>query len=107
MSTFAYSERNDMDWNYDEIAEKLEMQRVDIDEKAIPFVLEEARKRNDGDVIYGLADWFEAKDDTKRYLELCMSMNTESDCTRPCLTGCETLALALAFGAEPIPASLE
>ena len=36
-----------------------------------------------------------------------VSMNTESDCTRPCLTGCDTLALALAFGAEPMPASLE
>ena len=72
MSAFAYSERIDMDWNYDETAEKLEMHKVNIDEKAIPFVLEEARKRQEGDVIMGLANWFEGKDDRKNYLELCM-----------------------------------
>lgn len=31
----------------------------------------------------------------------------ESVCTRPCFAGCETDAVAAAFGAEPIPASLE
>ena len=72
MSAFAYSERIDMDWNYDEIAGKLEMCRVDFDEEAIPFVLEEARKRQDAEVIKNLADWFEEKDDKKTYLELCM-----------------------------------
>lgn len=30
-----------------------------------------------------------------------------SVCTRPCFAGCETDAVAAAFGAEPIPASLE
>ena len=34
-------------------------------------------------------------------------MNTDSICTRPCLAGCETSAVAAAFGAEPMPASLE
>ena len=36
-----------------------------------------------------------------------VSMNTDSICTRPCLAGCETSAVAAAFGAEPMPASLE
>ena len=36
-----------------------------------------------------------------------VSMNTESVCTRPCLAGCDTLADAAAFGAEPMPASFE
>ena len=36
-----------------------------------------------------------------------VSMNTDSICTRPCLTGWETSAAAAAFGAEPTPASLE
>ena len=36
-----------------------------------------------------------------------VSMNTESICTRPCLAGWETSAVAAALGAEPIPASLE
>ena len=34
-------------------------------------------------------------------------MKTDSICTRPCLTGWDTSAVAAAFGAEPIPASLE
>ena len=38
---------------------------------------------------------------------IIVSMNTESIWTRPCLTGCETEAVAAAFGAEPTPASLE
>ena len=36
-----------------------------------------------------------------------VSMNTDSICTRPCLAGCLTSAAAAAFGAEPMPASLE
>ena len=36
---------------YDEITEKLAMGRIDIDEEAIPFVIEEALKRKDADVI--------------------------------------------------------
>ena len=36
-----------------------------------------------------------------------VSMNTDSICTRPCLAGWETDAVAAAFGAEPIPASFE
>ena len=61
-------------WNYDELAEKLAMGRIDIDEEAIPFMLEEARKRRDGDVIAHLASpWFEdVKGDKKRYVELAL-----------------------------------
>ncbi|MBQ8126110.1 MAG: hypothetical protein IJ173_09595 [Kiritimatiellae bacterium] len=40
-----------MDLNYDELVEKFAMGRIDIDEAAIPLVLEEARKRRDGNVI--------------------------------------------------------
>ena len=36
-----------------------------------------------------------------------VSMYTDRLCTRPCFTGCDTLAVAAAFGAEPMPASLE
>ena len=36
-----------------------------------------------------------------------VSIKTESICTSPCFTGCETAALAAAFGADPTPASLE
>ena len=36
-----------------------------------------------------------------------VSMKTDSICTRPCLAGWETSAVAAALGAEPIPASLE
>ena len=36
-----------------------------------------------------------------------VSIKTESICTRPCLTGWDTEALAAALGAEPTPASLE
>ena len=60
-----------MNWNYDELAEKLAMGRIDVDEAAIPFVLEEARKRRDGNVIAHVASWYEdVKDDKARYLEL-------------------------------------
>ena len=40
-----------MNWNYDEFAEKLAMGRIDVDGAAMPFVLEEARKRCDVNVI--------------------------------------------------------
>ena len=40
-----------MNWNYDEIAEKLAMRRTDVDGAAMPFVLDEARKRCDVNVI--------------------------------------------------------
>ena len=60
-------------WNYDALAAKLAIGRIDIDEVAILFVLEEARKRQDADVIAHVTSWFEdAKDDKKRYLELAM-----------------------------------
>ena len=62
---------DDKNWNYDEIAEKLAMGRIDVDEAAIPLVLEEARNRCDGNVIARVASWYEdVKDDKARYLEL-------------------------------------
>ena len=62
---------HDANWNYDEFAEKLAMGRIDIDAAAIPFVLDEARKRRDGNVIAYVASWYEdVKDDKARYLEL-------------------------------------
>ena len=63
---------NKKDWDYDEIAAKLAMHRVDIGEESIPLVLEEARKRKDADVIAHVAEWFEDRNDIKRYLELAM-----------------------------------
>ena len=36
-----------------------------------------------------------------------VSTNTPSDCTKPCLTGWDTVAVAAAFGALPMPASFE
>lgn len=36
-----------------------------------------------------------------------VSTKTPRACISPCLTGCETSAVAAALGAEPIPASLE
>ena len=36
-----------------------------------------------------------------------VSIKTEMVCTKPCFTGWETSAVAPAFGADPIPASLE
>ena len=60
-----------MNCNYDELVEKLAMGRIDVDEAAIPLVLEEARKRRDGNVIAYLASWYEdVKDDKARYMEL-------------------------------------
>lgn len=60
-----------MNWNYDELAEKLAMGRIDIDEEAIPLILEEARQRRDGNVIAHVASWYEdVKDDKALYLEL-------------------------------------
>lgn len=35
-----------------------------------------------------------------------VSQNTPRACSRPCFTGCETVAVAAALGAEPSPASL-
>ncbi len=62
---------NDTSWNYDELAEKLAMGWIDVDEAMIPFVLEEARKRRDGNVIAHVASWYEdVKDDKPLYLEL-------------------------------------
>ena len=62
---------NQRNWNYDELSEKLAMGRIDVDEAAIPFVLEEARKRRDRNVIAHVASWYEdVKDDKARYLEL-------------------------------------
>ena len=63
--------KHDKNWNYDELAEKLAMGRIDVDEAAIPLVLEEARNRRDGNVIAHVASWYEdVKDDKARYLEL-------------------------------------
>lgn len=45
-------------WNYDELAEKLAMGLIDIDEEAIPLMLEEARKRRDGNEITLVASWY-------------------------------------------------
>ena len=60
-----------MNWNYDEFAEKLAMGRIDVDAAEIPLVLDEARKRRDGNVIAHVASWYEdVKDDKARYLEL-------------------------------------
>ncbi len=62
---------SDKSWNYDELAEKLAMGRIDVDEAAIPLVLEEARKRRDGNVITNVASWYEdVKDNKPLYLEL-------------------------------------
>ena len=36
-----------------------------------------------------------------------VSTNTPRDCTKPCFTGCDTVAVAAAFGALPMPASFE
>ena len=49
-----------MNWNYEELAKKLALGRIDLEEESIPFILEEARKRHDGDVLANLASvWFE------------------------------------------------
>ena len=61
-----------MNWNYEELAKKLAMGRIDLEEESIPFILEEARKRHDGDVLANLASvWFEdIKGDIQRAIEL-------------------------------------
>ena len=61
-----------MNWNYEEIAKKLAMGRIDLEEESIPFMLDEARKRHDGDVLASLASvWFEdVKGDKRRAVEL-------------------------------------
>ena len=41
----------DMNWNYEEIAKKLAMGRIVLEESSISFMLGEARKRHDGDVL--------------------------------------------------------
>ena len=47
------------------------MERIAVDEAVIPLVLEEARKRRDGNVIAHVASWYEdVKDDKVPYLEL-------------------------------------
>lgn len=56
-------------WNYDALARELS-ENHDCDEAAIPFLLEEARKRRDGGVIAELADWFDEGKDHRRFLEL-------------------------------------
>lgn len=62
---------HDTSWNYDEIAAKLAMGRIDVDGVVIPLVLEEARKRRDGNVIAHVGSWYEdVKDDKARYLKL-------------------------------------
>ena len=62
---------NDTNWNYDELAEKLALGRIDVDEAAIALVLDEARKRRDGNVIARVASWYEdVKDGKPLYLEL-------------------------------------
>ena len=62
----------DMNWNYEEIAKKLAMGCIDLEEASISFMLGEARKRHDGDVLAYLASvWFEdVKGDKRRALEL-------------------------------------
>ena len=63
--------RNDTSRTYDELVEKLALGRIDVDDAAIPFVLEETRKRRDRNVIAHVASWYEdVKDDKARYLEL-------------------------------------
>ena len=52
---------NDTSWDYDELVEKLALWRIYIDEAAIPLVLEEARKRSDGNVIAHVVSWYEVK----------------------------------------------
>ena len=59
-----------MNWNYAELAEMLSMGRIDVDRAAFPYMLDEARKRRDGDVIADIAsNYYEDVDDI-RYIEL-------------------------------------
>ena len=59
-----------MNCNYDELAERLARGYIDVDREAIPFLLDEARKRRDGDVIADVASNFYEVVDDQRYLEL-------------------------------------
>ena len=87
-----------MNWNYDEFAEKLAIGRIDVDEAAIPLVLEEARKRRDGNVIAHVASWDEdVKDDKARYLELAK----ESERKGLVLRGRSWLRCSLLAGRAP------
>ena len=64
---------NSRSWNYDELAAELAKGHDVIEEGAVPFLLEEARKRRDGEMIAHVASWFEdAKNDKQRYLELAL-----------------------------------
>lgn len=51
-----------MSWNYTDLANQL-AHCYNIDENAFSFMLEEARKRHDSDVLTKLASWFEATHD--------------------------------------------
>ena len=53
--------QGDTKWNCDELAEKFVMRRIDIDAAAIPLMLEEARRRRDGNVIAHVASWDEVE----------------------------------------------
>ena len=59
-----------MNWNYDELAEMLSMGRIDVDRAAFPYMLDEARKRRDGDVIADIASNYYEDVDDSRYIEL-------------------------------------
>lgn len=61
---------NSKGWNYDELAEELAWGFIDVNEESFPFLLEEARRRHDGDVVANLASaWFEERD-KHSYFEL-------------------------------------
>ena len=62
-----------MNTTYDELAGELAKGYDVIEEGAVPFLLEEARKRRDGEMIAHVASWFEdTKNDKQRYLELAL-----------------------------------
>lgn len=61
-----------MNWNYDELAGELVKGHDVIEEEAVPFLLDEARKRRDGDMIAHVASWFEDRNDIPRYTELAL-----------------------------------
>ena len=64
---------NKKNWDCDEMAARLiENRYIAIDDEMIQYMLEEARKRQDADVIAHVAEWFEDRNDIKRYLELAM-----------------------------------
>ena len=59
-----------MNWNYDELTDRIAHGYIDVDREAIPYLLDEARKRDDGDVIADIASTFYEEVDSKRYFEL-------------------------------------